>query len=377
MAGLELERVGKRVAAVEAVRDVSLSIPEGEFVALLGPSGCGKTTILRMVAGFETVSTGTVRLGGRLVSAGDGLHVPPEQRRIGIVFQSYALWPHMTVAENVGFPLAVARVAGEDRRRRILRALDSVGLADLHARRPAELSGGQQQRVALARCLVMEPSVMLFDEPLANLDVHLRASMEEEFLRIHQALGATVLYITHDQAEAMALADRIAVMDQGRIAQIAAPEVLYRCPATPMVAGFIGLGGAVPCVVEGPVPDDSAPAQLRVRLDGVACTLRGMPDQLPGEALACLRPEDLELAEPGADALALCVERSTFKGQHHKVEALTRDGARLILHLRDRPRPGEVLHARITDGWVIPGRDEGPSASTSVAPCHAAVTQAR
>ena len=354
MAGLELERVGKRFGAVEAVRDVSLSMAEGEFLALLGPSGCGKTTILRMVAGLETVSAGEVRLGDRLVSSGDGLHVPPEQRRIGIVFQSYALWPHMTVAENVGYPLTVARVAAEDRRRRVSRALESVGLADVHARRPAELSGGQQQRVALARCLVMEPAVMLFDEPLANLDVHLRASMEEEFLRIHQALGATVLYITHDQAEAMAMADRIAVMDRGRIAQVAPPEELYRCPATPMVAEFIGQGGVLPCRAIAPAEERGL---YRVELAGGSLTLRAGPDQAPGSALACLRPEHVEIGEPGPDTVALRVERASFKGRHHQAEARTEDGARLTLQLRDRPRVGEILHASIQDGWLIPGRD--------------------
>ena len=221
MAELTLSHVTKRFGDVTAVDDVTLDARDGELVALLGPSGCGKTTILRLIAGFESVSAGEISFDGELVSA-VGRHVPPERRRVGIVFQSYALWPHMSVGANVGYPLRVAGIDGEEYRSKVDAALETVGLTGLGARRPADLSGGQRQRVALARCLVMEPSLVLLDEPLANLDVHLRAAMEEEFVDFHDKTGATMLYITHDQAEAMALADRVAVMDDGCLVQVAA-----------------------------------------------------------------------------------------------------------------------------------------------------------
>ena len=248
MAELTLAHVAKRFGDVTAVDDVTLDVRDGELVALLGPSGCGKTTILRLIAGFESVSAGEIRFDGELVSAVTR-HVPPERRRVGIVFQSYALWPHMSVGANVGYPLRVAKVSGEEYRSKVEAALETVGLTGLGSRRPADLSGGQRQRVALARCLVMEPSLVLLDEPLANLDVHLRAAMEEEFVDFHGKTGATMLYITHDQAEAMALADRVAVMDDGRLVQVADPHTLYEEPATTMVADFIGQGVVVPGLV--------------------------------------------------------------------------------------------------------------------------------
>lgn len=352
MTGLCLDKVTKYFGSSLAVDAASLDIPEGEFWALLGPSGCGKTTILRMAAGFEEVNAGRIVIGGKTVSGPD-IHIPTEKRRVGIVFQSYALWPHMTVAENVGYPLSVAREPAADRSRRVREALTSVGLAEYEDRRPAELSGGQQQRVALARCLVMRPRVMLFDEPLANLDVHLRASMEEEFLRLHKALGATILYITHDQAEAMAMADRIVVMDKGRIRQIAEPRRLYREPATPMVAGFIGQGGILPVEVLAPTQNGHAP----VRVEGTPATLRATERQQPGPARASLRPEDLEAVEPGQGHLTGVVLRSTYQGRHDRVDVATEGGGRVVLHLNGHAAAGSTLGIQIRDGWVIPAED--------------------
>ena len=249
MASLTLAGVTKRFGApgdgVTAVDRMDFAVADGEFVAVLGPSGCGKTTLLRLVAGFEALDDGRIALGEATVSA-PGVHVPPERRPVGVVFQSYALWPHMTVKRTVGYPLEVRRIRGRDYDRRVAAALATVGLTGLDHRRPAELSGGQRQRVALARCLAMEPSVVLLDEPLANLDVHLRAALQDEFTAFHRATRATMLYITHDQAEAMALADRIVVMDAGRPVQVAPPATLYREPATPMVARFVGRGAVVP-----------------------------------------------------------------------------------------------------------------------------------
>ena len=229
MASLDVRGLTKRFGRMAAVDRVDLSVRDREFVALLGPSGCGKTTLLRLFAGFEVPDEGELALEGVTVSRA-GWALPPEDRRIGMVFQSYALWPHMSVAENVGFSLRVRGMAAEERRKRVAEALDLVGLADFASRRPAQLSGGQRQRVALARCMAMRPALVLLDEPLANLDPHLREAMQSEFRRLHREIGATFVYVTHDQAEAMALADRIVVMDRGRIEQIGEPQQIYREP---------------------------------------------------------------------------------------------------------------------------------------------------
>ena len=214
MAELKLERLNKVFGEQAVVRDLNLTIPEGAFTALLGPSGCGKTTTLRILAGLEHLSSGRLLLGDRLL-ADARVHMPPETRDMGMVFQSYALWPHMTVAENVGYPLKLRKVNGAARQKRVMEALDVVELGAYAGRSPQELSGGQRQRVALARCLVSEPEVVLLDEPLANLDRHLRATMEQTFREFHRRTGATFVYVTHDQAEAMALASHIAVMRAG------------------------------------------------------------------------------------------------------------------------------------------------------------------
>jgi iron(III) transport system ATP-binding protein len=218
VAELILERLNKVFGEQAVVRDLSLTIPEGAFTALLGPSGCGKTTTLRILAGLEHLSSGRLLLGDRLL-ADSRVHMPPETRDMGMVFQSYALWPHMTVAENVGYPLKLRKVNGAARQKRVMEALDVVELGAYAGRSPQELSGGQRQRVALARCLVSEPEVVLLDEPLANLDRHLRATMEQTFREFHRRTGATFVYVTHDQAEAMALASHIAVMHQGELMQ--------------------------------------------------------------------------------------------------------------------------------------------------------------
>jgi iron(III) transport system ATP-binding protein len=220
MARLTIDRVNKSFGTFQALADVSLEVADGEFMAILGASGCGKTTLLRQIAGFDKLDAGRILIGDTVVSAVHH-HIPPERRRIGIVFQSYALWPHMSVAENVAYGLTVGGVKDPERARRVAAALTLVELEGFADRRPALLSGGQRQRVALARCLVTEPSLVLLDEPLANLDVNLRASMEDEFARFHARTATTMIYVTHDQAEAMALADHIAVMGS-RLLQVRA-----------------------------------------------------------------------------------------------------------------------------------------------------------
>jgi ABC-type Fe3+/spermidine/putrescine transport system ATPase subunit len=238
---LEFRAVVKCFGADNAVDQVSFSIQSGEIFTLLGPSGCGKTTTLRLVAGLEEPDDGVILINDAVVAdSRRGLFLAPEKRRLGMVFQSYAIWPHLTVFENVAFPLRVRREASNVVRQRVLQALDSVGLSGLAERGATQLSGGQQQRVALARALVYEPALLLLDEPLSNLDAKLREQMRVEIRALQKKLGLTVLYVTHDQAEAMTLSDRIAIVNHGRFEQIGAPEVLYETPATPFVADFLG-----------------------------------------------------------------------------------------------------------------------------------------
>ena len=235
MAFLELEALTKSFGAHNAVDGLTLGVEKGEFVALLGPSGCGKTTTLQMIAGFVEPTSGAIRLAGK-----DLLAIKPAKRGLGIVFQSYALFPHMTVAENVGFGLEMQGVAAAERKTRVGETLELVGLGAFASRFPRQMSGGQQQRVALARALVIRPQVLLLDEPLSNLDAKLREGMQIELRQIQRTVGTTTILVTHDQAEAMALSDRIVVMNQGRAEQIGPPHEAYERPATPFVANFLG-----------------------------------------------------------------------------------------------------------------------------------------
>ena len=355
MAGLTIDNVTKSFGDFDAVKDVSFDVQDGEFLAVLGPSGCGKTTLLRLVAGFEKLTSGEIRIGGETVSSVAG-NVPPERRRVGIVFQNYALWPHMTVAENVGYSLKVAKVEKAARERKIADALALVNLEGFDDRRPANLSGGQRQRVALARCLVAAPSLVLFDEPLANLDVHLRASMEDEFAAFHKRTGTTIVYITHDQAEAMALADRIAVMDNGRLAQLAAPRQLYMEPANEMVASFIAQGIILPARVLSV----AEAGHCRVEVLGHEVVVRCRAGERPrGNAKICCRASDIEAgapSEPGFDAL---IKRAVYQGGKARIEFSPLAHPELDLHF-EQPDPnsfdsGAKARMRLKSGWLIPG----------------------
>ncbi|MFN3822755.1 MAG: ABC transporter ATP-binding protein [Pseudorhodobacter sp.] len=226
------------------LQGIGLDLQAGQTLALLGPSGCGKTTLLRIVAGLLAPTTGEIAINGRVV-AGPAVFVPPEKRQLGMVFQDYALWPHLTVAGNVAFPLEMAGVGRSERDRRVHAALDRVGLAQMATRSPSALSGGQQQRVAIARAIVAEPRIVLFDEPLSNLDRELRETMVAELGALIHGLGLTAIYVTHDQSEALTLADQVAVMAAGQIAQLATPEQLVDQPATPKVAEFLRLGAVL------------------------------------------------------------------------------------------------------------------------------------
>jgi len=239
MAVVELAKLTKRFGGLIAVESLSLAIPHGSLVSLLGPSGCGKTTTLRLIAGFLSPDEGTIRVGERVVS-GPGVNLPPEKRNMSMIFQSYALWPHMTIAQNVAYGLKLRRLGSAEIKSRVDRMLDTMRLKPLAERYPGEVSGGQQQRAALARALVVEPEILLMDEPLSNLDANLREEMRFEIRRLHDTYRTTTIYVTHDQIEAMTTADVIVVMNEGRIEQTGSPEEVYRRPRSEFVARFIG-----------------------------------------------------------------------------------------------------------------------------------------
>jgi iron(III) transport system ATP-binding protein len=275
-----------------------------EFVTLLGPSGCGKTTMLRMLAGFERPSTGEIRIDDLIVNAGK-IFVPPEKRNIGMVFQSYAVWPHMTVFENVAYPLKIAKLPKAKMQEKVEWILDKVHLSQYAARVPSQLSGGQQQRVALGRALVAEPKVLLLDEPLSNLDAKLRESMRFEIKEIQRELGITVVYVTHDQTEAMAMSDRIFVIYKGIVQQVGAPREIYRHPSNQFVADFVGKVN----FLKGEVREG------RIELNGVGLPYKG---PYTGKVIVAARPENILIAkkEPGAagDALEGILESQFYLG---------------------------------------------------------------
>jgi iron(III) transport system ATP-binding protein len=301
-----LQSVGRHFADLKAVDNIDLAIEHGEFVTLLGPSGCGKTTTLRMVAGLERNDTGKIVIGGRVVSdSGAGLFVPPDLRKLGMVFQSYAIWPHMTVFDNVAYPLRVRGVAKDTIADRVMTALRLVEM-ERYADRPAPaLSGGQQQRVAIARALVFEPEVLLLDEPLSNLDARLRAQMGDEFRALQRRLKITTLYVTHDQEEAMALSDRVVLMQRGRILQVGAPETIYRRPANRDVAAFFGAPNMLEAKVVDCQPAEEGDCLLAVQGAGWQGHCRASEKFRAGEAvLVMIRPEDVVLTAADVPARA-------------------------------------------------------------------------
>ena len=280
MSRLTLERISKHFGPVAAIDDVSLEARDGEFICLLGPSGCGKSTLLRLIAGFERADSGKISIDGAEVSG-----LSANRRPTGMVFQSHALWPHMDVVGNIAFGLKLRRLSKPEIAKKVADALDLVGLSGLGGRRPSELSGGQQQRVAIARCLVLEPKILLMDEPFSALDAHLRVRLRDEVHSIQRRLGLTTVFVTHDQEEALTLADRIAVMSAGRIEQVGRPADIYDHPLTPFVAGFLGTMNLLEGVLDGgkfsvgsiilDVAGPSAPSTLAIRAEDMAAVPPG------------------------------------------------------------------------------------------------------
>jgi putative spermidine/putrescine transport system ATP-binding protein len=314
MALIEFDHLRKVYAGgtVPAVDDLNLHVQAGEFITLLGPSGSGKTTTLMLLAGFEAPTSGTIRLEGRPIET-----LPPHQRGMGVVFQSYSLFPHMTVAQNVAFPLSVRKTSTATVREKVAAALAKVQLQHLALRKPQQLSGGQQQRVALARALVFEPRVVLMDEPLSALDKKLREEMQLEIRRLHRELGVTMVFVTHDQSEAMTLSDRVAVFNHGRVEQLASPQQLYDAPANPFVAGFIG---------DNNVLGGRAEADAALRLADGSC-LRGRTVgsvAAGGGATLCVRPEHLRVAGDhdrgdGGNRLQATLVDAIHQGDHWRL----------------------------------------------------------
>jgi putative spermidine/putrescine transport system ATP-binding protein len=331
------------------VKDLNLSIGRGEFLTMLGPSGSGKTTCLMMLAGFETATHGDIRLGGKPIN-----NIPPHKRGIGMVFQNYALFPHMTIAENLSFPLEVRKIGKSDREAKVKRALDMVEMGDFGGRRPAQLSGGQQQRVALARALVFEPELVLMDEPLGALDKQLREKMQFEITHLAHSLGITVVYVTHDQTEALTMSDRVAVFDDGRIQQIAPPDQLYEAPENSFVAQFIGENNTM----EGTIEEIKNGVAL-VKLDS-----GGMIDAKPinvskaGERTrVSIRPERVEYnrdrLSPDAHTLKAEVLEFIYMGDIFRTRLRVGGNDEFIVKTRNAPdqrrlTPGETIEI----GWM-------------------------
>jgi iron(III) transport system ATP-binding protein len=349
VASVELRGLTKRYGGLAVVDNVSQHIGHGSLVCLLGPSGCGKTTTLRLLAGFLEPSDGEIHVGDRLVSS-KARTLPPEQRKMSMIFQSYALWPHMTVWDNVAFGLVERKVDRATLKARVGAALELVGLQDYGARRPSQLSGGQQQRVALARTVVIEPKVLLLDEPLSNLDKTLRVQMRQELLALQRRLGITTLFVTHDQEEAMTTADRMAVLDQGVVQQVGAPAALYDEPVNAFVAQFVGTMNLLPGRVRERRGDG-----LTLAVEGVgelAVPLRaGAP---PGETLMLsFRPHSLRMGAAGAAQVSSCIALTGTVEAREFLGEVTRYRVRVGTHSLAVDHPHRAGGAAFLAGDVV------------------------
>jgi putative spermidine/putrescine transport system ATP-binding protein len=342
-AELHIDQVRRAFGEQVALRDMDLTIKGGEFVALLGPSGCGKSTALNCLAGLLPLTGGAIWLDGKRID-----QLPPERRGFGMVFQNYALFPHMSVRRNIAFGLSMRKVGKADRVRRTDEALRLVQL-EAHAHKfPGQLSGGQQQRVAIARAIVLEPRLVLMDEPLSNLDAALRLEMRTEIRRLHQTLGLTTVYVTHDQEEALALADRLVVLREGEVQQVGSPEEVYAHPANRYVAGFMGYRNMIPVEVAsttGDLATLTAPGLelVGINRDGVA----------GGPAVAAIRPEDFTVAEDGQNSVAATVEIVEYHGREQVVEARLEGGTPLHVRTTSRLAPGDAVRLAVPAERVL------------------------
>lgn len=334
MASVEIREIRKSFFNTHVIKDVSIDVEDGQFVVLVGPSGCGKSTLLRMIAGLETISGGEVRIGGETMNA-----VPPKERDIAMVFQNYALYPHMTVAENMGFSLKLKKVSKAEIRAKVERAAEILGLGPLLERRPKQLSGGQRQRVAMGRAIVRDPKVFLFDEPLSNLDAKLRVQMRTEIKALHQRLKTTTIYVTHDQIEALTMADKIVLMNDGIVEQSGPPLELYDRPANRFVASFIGSPSMN--FFEGTIRDGAFVTDA-----GQSLPIPNTPQAVEGQKLLYgIRPEHLELA--GADGVP--VEVAVIEPAGSETQLFGKLGNEAIVGVfRERlsAKPGETVHVR-------------------------------
>lgn len=332
------------------VKDLNLSIGRGEFLTMLGPSGSGKTTCLMMLAGFETATHGDIRLGGTEIN-----NIPPHKRGIGMVFQNYALFPHMTVAENLSFPLEVRKMGKSEREAKVKRALDMVQMGDFGGRRPAQLSGGQQQRIALARALVFEAELVLMDEPLGALDKQLREHMQFEIKHIADNLGITVVYVTHDQTEALTMSDRVAVFEDGRIQQLDPPDTLYEQPKNSFVAQFIGENNTLMGKVEK-IDNEANTAEVRLDDGSIIDTIPVNVNEVGERTLVSIRPERVEFNKerlhPDAHTLKAEVLEFIYMGDIYRTRLRVAGNDDFIVKTRNAPdqrrlKPGEILDI----GW--------------------------
>ena len=349
-AEVRLDRVAKRYGRVSAVKPLDLIIPAGRLVTLLGPSGCGKTTLLRMIAGLERVSEGRIAIGGA-----DVTELSASERNVSMVFQSYALFPHMTVAENVAYGLVSGRMPKRDAAARAEQTLATVGLAGFGDRLPSEMSGGQQQRVALARALVLSPDVLLFDEPLSNLDARLRRSMREEIRALQQSLGVTVVYVTHDQSEALAVSDLIVVMRAGEIAQAGTPRQLYDQPDSVFVATFMGEANHIRGMLEANSSTDGV-----LRLDTLSRPIvhRNLP---AGPVDVVVRPEAVRIADPATpNCLAAVIRTATYMGANIEYNLDTSAGPLFVIASERDPirRAGDQAGVTFADRGVFAFRPD-------------------
>lgn len=332
MTGITLKKLRKQFGAVAAVRDVSVAFEDGKMTSVLGPSGCGKTTTLNMIAGFIAPDAGSIYFGDRVIAdASRGIAVPPYKRDLGMVFQSYALWPHLTIAENVGYGLKMRGIGRVDREQSVRQSLARVRLGDLMDRYPHELSGGQQQRIALARAIAYAPQIVLFDEPLSNLDAQLRDEMRDELKSLHREIGVTAVYVTHDQSEAMSLSDTIIVMGDGEILQRGTPRQLYEEPSDARVAKFIGRTN----LLDATVVERSQP-YARVCVEGIPGTFRCRSSKSVANVVGSLsiRHEALKLKplSSKAEGIEARVSSATYLGDMYRYDVMLADNRRLEAH---------------------------------------------